>query len=50
MLLIYIPEKRIRRRYPEAGTSKAVLAQDLHTTPKRAILTRQSVRLSFEKS
>ena len=47
MLLIYIPEKRIRRRYPRS--SKDVLTEDLHTTPERAISTRQSVCLVSKK-
>ena len=48
MLLIYILEKG-SEDIPEAGTSKDLLAEDLHTTPKRAISTRQSVRLVLKK-
>ena len=48
MLLIYIPEKK-SEDIPEAGTSKHVLAEDFHPTPKRAISTPQSVRLVSKK-
>ena len=33
-------KKESEEDIPEAGTSKDVLAEDLHTTPKRAISTR----------
>ena len=42
-------KKELEEDIPEAGTSKDVLTEDLHTTPKRAISTRQSVRLVSKK-
>ena len=42
-------KKESEKDIPEVGTSKDVHAEDLHTAPKRAISTRQSVRLVPKK-
>ena len=39
-------QKKESEDIPEAGSSKDVFGEDFHTTPKRAISTPQSVRLS----